>query len=171
MKSNNFGILILVFILFGCSTPNKNITTSFDETINEGMLVGTICIENKTYTGYTFVYTDDKVAVADYANQSDKLVYKNSSGDFREKGKIYHLFTIVKPEGKYKFAKLKIYDNSRQSQTEFDIPLDQKFSIEKGKTKYYGQLTINTQEKKYTLEDFESRDREWFKLKAPQIQF
>ncbi|WP_298392414.1 hypothetical protein [Flavobacterium sp.] len=170
MKTNYLLLGIVSLILFGCSSPSKNLKTSYSEINEEGMIVGTICIENKTYSGYTFVYTDNLTAVADYANQSDEIVYKNSFGDFREKGKTYFLFSIVKPKGEYKFAKIKIYDNSRERQTTFDIPLDHKFTVEKGKTTYYGQLTINTQEKKYNVVNNLDRDREWFKKKAPQIQ-
>ncbi|GAA4073598.1 hypothetical protein GCM10022389_18970 [Flavobacterium cheonanense] len=171
MKSKILLFSTALVLFFGCSSPSKNLKTSYSEINNEGMIVGTICIENKTYSGYTFVYTDDLPAVADYANQSNEITYKNSSGDFREKGKTYFLFSIVKPEGKYKFAKIKIYDNTRERQSEFVIPLNHKFVVEKGKTTYYGQLTINTQEKKYTVENNLDRDKEWFKKKAPQIQF
>lgn len=90
---------------------------------------------------------------------------------FKEKGKTYYLFSIVKPQGNYKFAKIKISDNTRQEQALWEIPLDMKFSIEKGKTTYYGQLTINTQEKKYYLENKLDRDKIWFGQKVPQIQF
>ena len=44
------------------------------------------------------------------------------------------------------------------------------FEIEKGKTTYFGQLTVNTQEKKYTIENKLDRDKTWFQQKAPQIQ-
>jgi hypothetical protein len=171
MKSK-LGILTLLTLVFaGCSSPSKNLKTTINESNNEGMIVGTICIENKTYNGYTFVYTDALPAVADYPNFSDEFSYKNSSGDFKEKGKTYYLFSIVKPEGNYKFAKIKIFDNTRQEQAKWDIPIDMRFTIEKGKTTYYGQLTVNTQEKKYTLENKLDRDRIWFNQKAPKIQF
>ena len=171
MKSKILLFSSALVLFFGCSSPSKNLKTSFSEINNEGMIVGTICIENKTYSGYTFVYTDDLPGVADYANQSDEIVFKNSKGDFRKKGKTYFLFSIVKPEGKYKFAKIKIYDNTRERQSLFSIPLNYKFTVEKGKTTYFGQLTINTKEKKYTVENNLDRDKEWFKKKSPQIQF
>jgi hypothetical protein len=171
MKSR-IGILFLFILMaLGCSSPSKKLKTTFSESNNEGMIVGTVCIENKTYNGYTFVYTDAIPAIADYANFSDSFTYKNSPGDFKEKGKTYYLFSIVKPQGNYKFAKIKISDNTRQEQSQFEIPLNMNFSIEKGKTTYYGQLTVNTQEKKYTVENKLDRDKIWFGQKASQIQF
>ena len=172
MKSKIFLLTTLVILVIGCSAPNKNIKTTYNESNNEGMIVGTICIENKTFNGYTFVYTDSKPGIADYANVSEDLTYKNSSGDFKEKGKTYYLFSIVKPQGNYKFAKIKIFDNTREAQFKFEIPLDNlNFKIEKGKTSYFGQLTVNTQEKKFTVVNQLERDKVWFNKKAPQIQF
>lgn len=172
MKTKLFLIVTILLIIIGCSAPSKNLKTTFNESNDEGMIVGTICIENKTYNGYTFVFTDAKPGIADYANISEDLTFKNSPGDFKEKGKTYYLFSIVKPQGKYKFAKIKIFDNTRESQSHFDIPLNMMdFEIKKGKTTYYGQLTINTQEKKYIVENELERDKVWFNKKAPQIQF
>ncbi len=161
---------LFILLLIGCGTPSKKLKTTFDASKNEGMIVGTICIENKTYTGYTFAYTDMVPSIADYGNINGQFTYKNSPGDFKEKGKTYYLFSIVKPAGKYKFSKLKIYDNTRQEQSTWDIPLEINFEIEKGKTTYFGQLTVNTQEKKYTTENKLDRDKTWFQQKAPQIQ-
>jgi hypothetical protein len=98
-------------------------------------------------------------------------VFKNAPGDFKEKGKTYYLFTVVKPEGNYKFAKIKIFDNSGESRVEFDVPIDLKFSIEKGKTTYLGQVTVNIKDKKILIENKLDRDKTWFNQKAPQIQF
>lgn len=170
MKSKIILLGLLSLLFFGCASPSKNLAKTYNAD-TEGMIVGTICIENRSYNSYTFYYTDDLPAVADYANLSDEFTYKNSAGDFREKGKSYYLFSIVKPQGKYKFAKLKIYDNTHNQQAKWELPLDMKFTVEKGKTTYYGQLTINTKDKKYTVENQLERDKVWFSKKAPQIQF
>jgi len=135
------------------------------------MVVGTVCIENKSYSSYTFVYTDAANGVADYANMSDSFVFKNAPGDFKEKGKTYFLFTIVKPEGNYKFAKIKIFDNSGESRVEFEVPLDLKFTVEKGKTTYLGQVTVNIKDKKILIENKSDRDKEWFSQKHHKFNF
>jgi hypothetical protein len=170
MKSKIALICFLFLGWFNCFSQLKNFKTTFNET-TEGMVVGTVCIENKSYSSYTFVYTDAVNAVADYANMSDSFVFKNTPGDFKEKGKTYFLFTIVKPEGNYKFAKIKIFDNSGESRVEFEVPLDLKFTIEKGKTTYLGQVTINIKDKKFLIENKSDRDKEWFNQKLPLIQF
>lgn len=170
MKAKMILASILFLTLSKGFSQIKNFKTTFNET-TEGMVVGTICIENKSYSSYTFVYTDAANGVADYANLSDSFVFKNAPGDFKEKGKTYYLFTIVKPEGNYKFAKIKIFDNSGESRVEFDVPIDLKFSIEKGKTTYLGQVTVNIKDKKFLIENKLDRDKTWFSQKAPQIQF
>jgi len=163
--------LSILFLTFSnCFSQLKNFKTTYNEA-TEGLVVGTICIENKSYSSYTFVYTDAVNGVADYANLSDSFVFKNAPGDFKEKGKTYYLFTIVKPEGNYKFAKIKIFDNSGESRVEFEVPLDLKFTVKKGKTSYLGQVTVNMKDKKFLIENKLDRDKTWFNQKAPQIQF
>ncbi len=161
---------VLLFVL-GCSSPSKNLKTIYNVSNKEGMVVGTVCIVNKTYGVYTFFYTDDLQAVSDYPNLSDSFTYKYSYGDYNKKNKTYYLFSVVKPKGKYKFAKIKIFDIATNKIMKFEIPLDVKFVIEEGKTTYFGQLNVNTQEKKYTVENQIDRDRKWFLKKQPLIQF
>lgn len=167
---NCFFALGLLFFL-GCSSPSKNLKTTFNAEANEGMIVGTICIEKKMYNIFTFMYSDDKPSINNYPNQKDSFTFRNSIGDFNTKGNTYYLFTISKPEGKYKFFKLKIFNNMRNDPSTIEIPLDMKFAIEKGKTTYFGELKINTQKKIYTVDNQLERDRKWFAEKTPQIQF
>jgi hypothetical protein len=171
MKTKYYFFSLCILFVLGCSSPSKNLKTTFNAEANEGMIVGTICIEKKMYNIFTFMYSDDKPAINNYPNQKDSFTYKNSYGDFISKGNTYYLFSISKPEGKYKFFKLKIYNNMRNDPSTIEIPLDMKFVIEKGKTTYFGELKINTQKKEYTVEKQLERDRQWFAEKAPQIQF
>ena len=171
MKIKIIFVFSLITLFISCSTPAKYLKTSYNENNNEGMIVGTICLEKKSFNGYTFVYTDAVTAVADYANMSDNFSYKNSSGDFKEKRKTYYLFSIVKPAGNYKFAKIQFFDNTRHKQVKWEVPLNMNFTIEKGKTTYFGQLTVNTKKKIYTIENKLDRDKIWFLKKAPKIQF
>ncbi len=164
-------ISLIIFSFIGCSAPSKKLETTYNIEKKEGMVVGTMCIENKTYSAYTFVYTDDLPAVNDYPNQTNTITFKNISGDFNENGNSYYLFTIVKPKGKFKFSKLKIYDNSGQKQAMFDYPLDFKFNVEEGKTSYFGQLNVNTKKKIFSVENQYERDQKWFAQKIPSIKF
>ncbi|MBC7523592.1 MAG: hypothetical protein H7239_04050 [Flavobacterium sp.] len=171
MKSKIFFFSLIITLIISCSPPSKKFSTTYNTANKEGMVVGTICIVNKSYSEYSFLYTDDLPGINDYPNLSNFITFKNTSGDFNEKGNSYYLFTIVKPNGKYKFAKLKIFDNSGQKQSRIEFPVDIKFNIEEGKTNYLGQLTIDTKKKSFTLENQLERDREWFTKKIPSIQF
>lgn len=171
MKAKLTLLSFLLIVLAGCSSaPYKKLTTSYNANNNEGMIVGTICLESKTYRSYTFEYKDVLPSISDYGNVNGQFSVRNAPGDFKERRKIYFLFTVVKPAGKYKFSKIKIYDNTRHEQMLFDIPLEMNFEIEKGKTTYFGQLTVNTKKKKYTVENKLDRDKTWFAQKLPQIQ-
>lgn len=135
------------------------------------MIVGTICIEKKIYNGYTFSYSDDVPSVNDYPNEQGSFTYKYDKPDFKKRNKSYYLFTISKPKGKYKFFKIKIFNNTRNNISTIEIPINMKFEIEEGKTTYFGEMNLNTKKKKYSVENQIDRDRTWFAKKAPQIQF
>ncbi|WP_395044390.1 hypothetical protein, partial [Flavobacterium sp.] len=96
----------------------------------EGMIVGTICIEKKIYNGYTFSYSDDVPSVNDYPNEQGSFTYKYDKPDFKKRNKSYYLFTISKPKGKYKFFKIKIFNNTRNNISTIEIPINMKFEIE-----------------------------------------
>jgi hypothetical protein len=171
MKTKFIAFLMFGALLFGCSSSAKKITSTYDASKGEGLIVGTICIEKKIYNGFTFVYADDKPSVNDYPNESGNFTYKYDSGHFNEKGKTYYLFSIAKPKGKYKFIKVKIFNNTRNDPSRFEVPMNIKFEIEEGKTTYLGQVNVNIQKKEFSVENQIERDRSWFAKKAPQIQF
>jgi hypothetical protein len=171
MKNLRLIIVFTVVFFYGCSTPSKNLISTYNIENNEGMIVGTICLEKKMYNIFSFYYCDDLTSVNNYPNFKDWFTYKNSIGDFNENGNVYYLFTIPKTAGKYKFYKIKIYNNMRNDPSTIEIPIDMKFNIEKGKTTYFGELKVNTSKKSYTVENQIERDRTWFAKKAPLIQF
>jgi hypothetical protein len=171
MKPQNLILISLIALFFGCSSPSKNLKTTYNADNNEGLIVGTICIEKKMYNIFTFMYCDDLPGATNYPNQKDSFTYKNSAGDFIKNGNTYYLFSIAKPAGKFKFFKIKIFNNMRNDPSTMVIPIDMKFTIEKGKTTYFGELKVNTQKKTYTIENQIERDRQWFAEKKPQIQF
>lgn len=170
MNLKNYILLIASAILLGCSSPGKKLKTSFNAD-SEGMIVGTICIEKKIYNGYKFMYGENIASFNDIPNNKDEFEYKNDSPDFKKKSNTYYLFNIIKPEGKYKFYKMRIFNNSRVDQNFIEVPMYFPFEIEKGKTTYFGQLTINTKTKKYEVVNQIERDRNWFAKKRPQIKF
>ncbi len=171
MKTKYVIFFLVSFIFYGCSSPAKKIKSTYNADKGEGLVVGTICIENKIYNGFTFVYSDDKQAINNYPNESGKFTYKYTIGDFSEKGKTYFLFSIAKPKGNYKFSRLQIFNNSRNDPSRFELPMDIKFEVIEGKTTYLGQINVNVQKKLFSLENQIDRDRAWFTQKVPQIQF
>jgi hypothetical protein len=171
MKTKCLLLIAITALLLGCSSPYKKLNTTYNPENNEGLIVGTICIEKKLYNIFTFMYSDDLPGSTNYPNQKDSFTYKNSVGDVVQNGNIYYFFSIAKPAGKFKFYKIKIYNNMRNDPSTIEIPIDMKFNIEKGKTTYFGELHINTQKKSYTVENQIERDRQWFAQKLPQIQF
>ncbi len=170
MKTKTAFSLLFIFLMFGCSTPAKKLKDTFDVT-SEGMIVGTICIDKKIYNGYKFLYGENIASYNDIPHNRDEFEYKNDVADFKKRGKTYYLFNIIKPEGRYKFYKMRIFNNSRVDQNFIEVPMYFPFEIEKGKTTYFGQLTINTKKKKYTVENQIERDRKFFAKKKPQIKF
>ncbi len=160
-------------LLFGCSTQKVNIPTDYNKENGEGMIVGTICIENKNYSEYTFVYCDDIPAVADYPNEKDKFSLQYAMPHFVVDKKAYFLFSIPKPVGKYKFYKVHVFDTTNQEVKQFDVPMNTKFEVVKGKTTYLGQINVNikTKDSDFSVSDQADRDRAWFAEKVPQIQF
>ncbi len=170
MKTKIILFLVVITLFFGCSSPSKKMQTSFNSANNEGMIVGSICIEKKMYNIFSFYYSDDLPSVNNYPNESNSFTYKNSIGDFNENGNVYYLFSIVRPKGKYKFFKIKIFNNMRNDPSVIVIPVDMKFEIKPGETTYFGELKVNTRKKEYTVSNQLERDKLWFAKKKPEIQ-
>ena len=122
-------ILLLALIPFfnGCvSLPSETTKTSMDASKKEGMIVGTISLEDRKdiAAGHYFYYANDsiknKLAIRQYdatmKYNSTKwkygIIIQNSKGDFTEDKKWVYMFTIVRPEGKYNFYEIEIFLNS-----------------------------------------------------------
>ena len=170
MKTKFIFYVVVSSVFFGCSTPAEKLQSTYNKENREGLVVGTIYIENKNASSYTFVYGDDKLAMADHPNNINKFSYKYV-GDFNLDKKSYFLFSIAKPKGKYKFHRVEVFDNTREKIEQFDVPMDVNFEVVEGKTTYLGQLNVNVQKKEFSVENQIDRDRIWFAKKAPQIQF
>lgn len=170
MKLKSILFSLAPLLILACSTPAKRLQKTFNADAHEGMIVGTICIDKKIYNGYTFSYCDDLPSINDYPNDQGSFTYKYDRADFKKSGKTYYLFTIVKPKGKYKFFKIKIFNNTRNDQSTLEITVNMKFEIEEGKTTYFGQLYVNTKKKIYNVENKLERDRVWFAKKASQVK-
>lgn len=185
MKKIIFLIAIVPF-LNGCvSLPSETTKTFMDESKKEGMIVGTISLEDRKSiaSGHYFYYANDsiknKLALKEYdaimAYNSTKwkygIIIRNSEGDFTEDKKWGYMFTIVKPEGKYNFYEIEIFLNSGYMQSTWKIPINLPFEIEAGKVKYIGEINLKVKKGELNIIDKIERDRMKFKEKFPNISF
>lgn len=156
MKTKFYIVSFLSILVLGCSTASQKMQKTIN--LGEGMIVGTICIENRTHNSYTFSYANDIPSVNDYPMGQESFTYKDVRPDFKEKAKSYFLFSINKPKGNYKFFKLRIFKNTSDKISTVEIPINMKFQVEEGKTTYFGQMNVNVKKKIYTVENNIERD-------------
>ncbi len=173
-------------LLISCvSLPSENLKSNIDNPKKEGMIVGTISLEDRKAiaSGHFFYFANDsirnKIAIKEYdatmKYNSTKwkygIIIQNSKGDFTEEKKWVYMFSIVKPEGKYKFYELEIFLNSGSMQSTWTMPIDLPFEIEAGKTKYIGEINLKVKKGEIKIIDNIERDRIKFKEKFPNIIF
>ena len=179
-------LIATVSFLNGCvSLPSENTNTFMDESKKEGMIVGTISLEDRKSiaTGHYFFYANDsikkKLAIKEYDAalnyNSTKwkygIIIQNLKGDFTEDKKWVYMFTIVKPEGKYNFYEIEIFLNSGYMQSTWKMPINIPYEIEAGKVKYIGEINLKVKKGTLDIIDKIERDRIKFKEKFPNISF
>ena len=181
-------ILLIAIIPFfnGCvSLPSETSKTFIDESKKEGMIVGTISLEDRKSiaTGHYFYYANDSIksklvlkeydATMKYNSTKWKygIIIHNSKGDFTEDKKRVYMFTIVKPEGKYNFYEIEIFLNSGYMQSTWKMPINLPFEIEAGKVKYIGEINFKVKKGELNIIDKIERDRMKIKEKFPNISF
>ena|SRR5690606_17869844 len=180
-------LLIITNIISACSgASSKNMRTYMIDSKNEGMLVGTISFEDRTGIPprRTFFYEaqnlpfiqseqslDSLSKIGHLTDYFDKVVIKAEKGDFTEDGKWIYYFTIVKPEGKYKFYQLQVFLNTGHMQSTRSYPIDIPFEIQKGEINYFGEIKYNISRGTIEILNKIDRDRIKFKEKFPHINF
>ncbi|MBS7233945.1 hypothetical protein KHA90_23325 [Flavobacterium psychroterrae] len=155
-KLIRFGILLL-FISCG-SLPSESLKTFMDSSKKEGMLVGTISLENRRTISPDFVFRikkkvlpsiltvkihDSLKALGDYQYNYGGIVIDKAKGDFVEDEKWVYLFNIVRPAGKYDFYQLSLLLNTGYMKSTHDLPMEIPLEIEEGKIKYIGEIKLN----------------------------
>ena len=180
-------LLILPFIIYAtmsCATiPPNLLSNPIDNTKNEGMIVGTISLEDlKSWTStLTFIYVSDTIikgkntiAIKDLNNFPSFNVEGNLHpfrGNIQENGKQTYLFSITKSEGNYIFFAVRQFMNSGYIQSERIIPLKYPFHIEKGKTTYLGEINIRLRASEANILNSLEKDRKLFQQIYPHIVF
>jgi hypothetical protein len=186
-KINTFLIIPILLIFTSCVTINyERVKTFIDSNKKEGMLVGTISLENRKSIAGRHSFSFNKanlpnelnVVIHDslknkpnYSDYYDNVNLMNGEGDFEEDGKLIYLFNIVKPAGKYKFYQINIFLNSGNMQSSWTMPIEIPFQIEEGKTKYIGEINLKVKKGELQILNKIDRDRLKFKEKYPTINF
>ncbi len=167
-----------------CATTPPNLLSSpIDNTKKEGMIVGTISLEDlKSWTSnITFIYVSDtiikdkkNIPIKDLSNFPNFSIEGNMSpfrGNIQENGKNIYLFSITKPEGNYIFFAIRQFLNSGYVQSERIIPLKYPFHIKQGKTTYLGEINIRLQASEAKILNSLEKDRKYFQQVYPHIVF
>ena len=162
--------LFFIFLLFNsCIIPSDSMKTYINQSNHEGMIVGTICIENKRFDGYYFkIYNE--ISTGDFI-YSDEIKILGSNSDHKIGKNKYYLFSIVKPKGNYKFSEIVLFLNTGYMQSTRSAELSLPFEIKENEINYLGEIKLNTRKGIFELNNQIERDRKWFKEKFPQINF
>ena len=189
MKKIVLKLTVIQFVLVTFSScvslPSKTLKATINNPKKEGLIVGTISLENRKRiaSGHYFYFANDsiknKLAIKEWdarmTYNSTKwkygIIIENSKGDFSEGKKWVYLFSISKPAGKYNFYEIEIFLNSGAMQSTWKIPIDLPFEIEAGKTKYIGEINLNVKNAQIQIINNLVRDRIKFKEKFPEIVF
>nr|WP_315220921.1 hypothetical protein [uncultured Flavobacterium sp.] len=179
-----FGIFLLAI---SCGTlPSESLKTFMDSSKKEGMLVGTISLENRRIISPDFVFrikkkdlphiltvkvNDSLKALGDYQYNYGGIIIDKAKGDFIENDKWVYLFNIVRPAGKYEFHQLSLLLNTGYMQSTHNLPMQIPLEIEEGKIKYIGEIKLNVKKGEIEVLDKIERDRIKFKEKYPSIIF
>ncbi|WP_374542277.1 hypothetical protein [Flavobacterium sp.] len=176
-----------ISLMIGCvALPSESMKTFMDSSKKEGMIVGTISIENRKKIaerhsfrfkreGLPNILTSklvDSLKINNvWENSYNSIVVGNSSGDFKEDEKQVFLFSIVKPAGKYEFYEIEIFLNTGYMQSTWNMPIKMPIEIEEGKVKYLGEINLKVKKGELRLLNNIERDRIKFKEKFPDIKF
>lgn len=180
-------VIIASYLFVSCSVlPSTYIKTELNPSKREGMIVGTVSLENRKSIAesHSLHFNKDgmpkeinkklwdSLATTNSFNDYYGSIYmKNSKGDFQEGEKWVYLFNIVKPAGNYKIYELELFLNTGYMQSSWKLPLEIPIEIEEGKIKYLGEINIKVKKGELQILNNIERDRIKFKEKFPNIIF
>ena len=188
MKKISLLLFCFTNLFFSCAPiPSSNMKTDMSHFKKEGMIAGTLSLEDKRLmSDYTLRYVQiesgaSKNRFSDMLNEKKtdfiynpgEVKFGYSEGDFKEGDKDVYLFNIVQTAGKYRIYELNIFHNSgsQLNQYKHKVPVDITFEIEDGKIKYLGEINISIKDQETKLINNIERDRVKFKEKNPNIIF
>jgi hypothetical protein len=157
MKQNKklfAGILILLFSsCYVANLPSKEIPQENKLQNGNGMIIGAISFETRSgkdiFNSYTFYYSNKKGF--DWENpkknniriKPSQTVGMKFKPDFFDNERAVYYFKIEKPQGNYIFYAYRRMREGVSQATYLTKEIEIPFSIEKGKIKYFGELTVN----------------------------
>ena len=169
MKYLKFLLIVIAFSFSSCVVPSDSIRTYINHNNSEGMIVGTICLENKKFDGYYFKYYNE-ISTGDFI-YSGEIKILGGISDYKIGKKRYYLFNIVKPKGNYKFSEIVLFLNTGYMQSSRSVEISLPFEIKENETNYIGEIKLNTKEGIFELNNLIESDRKWFKEKFKKINF
>lgn len=188
MKINirNLSILIIINILFSCSTPSASMKSEMNTFSKEGMITGSFSSKNRKTISpvykINYVQIESETSTNMFADKLNEkktnflynhgqINFGSTNGDFTEDDKNVYLFNIVTTAGKFKIYEIEAFLNTGYMQSTKKIPVDIKFEIIAGKTNYLGEINYNVQKNVVKTINNIQRDRLKFEKKNPNIKF
>lgn len=148
---------ILFLILSSCvvaNLPSKDIPQESKFEKDNGMIIGAISFQaskgRDIYNSYTFYYSNRKGFAWEDPKKNhitikpSQTVGMSFKPDFFDNEKAVYYFKIEKPQGNYIFYAVRTMRDGVQSYTYTTKEIAIPFTIEKGKIKYFGEMTVNS---------------------------
>jgi hypothetical protein len=164
-------------LLSACTakSPSQDIPQGIAQNTDEGMIVGTIAIENvkPIYNQYHFHYLaesqEDITTKQMITIRPQQTVSMKLNPDFNDQNKAVYFFSATVKKGTYYFTMLRTNNNGLGYTNQGNIPLYIKFNIEKGKVNYLGEMYYNPTTNKVTISDQSKRDLPLIKQRWPYL--
>lgn len=178
----NYFISFFCFLIISTACarlPSKKIPTEFNSESGNGLITGTISIENKRpyFNAYTVSYKEvgTKNASAIIITPEQIVKFKLIP-DFFDENRAVYLFSFEKPVGDYEFFRLGFFVNSGSAMyqrtiesSDFSLP----FHSKSGEITYVGEIVIDSKDRTRYQEVNDKFDRDITALiaKFPSIDW
>ncbi|MDR2223400.1 MAG: hypothetical protein LBE34_11785 [Flavobacteriaceae bacterium] len=170
--------LILTLILSSCATtPASKVPEIFISNNVEGMIVGTISIEDRRpiFNQYFLHYNsegDDDLSISRMITiRPEQIVKVKLHPDFRDGSKAVYLFAVKEIAGNYYFSMMRLHDNGGSLyQRTYKIPINIPFKIEPGKAKYFGEIYLDFKGEVLMVSNKKERDLKYFEQRFPGLK-
>ena len=170
-------VVIGLFFWSCASIPSASIPTTFNVGENEGMIIGSISIENvkPIFNGYFLNFKQDSLDSKSRDNRisirPEQLYKMKFKPDLFDGTKAVHFFGLRRPAGKYHFTVLELFRNGGMVISNTKIPFDLDFEIKPGEINYIGEVEFNYHLGQLRLNHKSERDLPILKDRFPDISW